>query len=115
MIRQRDGRSWCARPSTYLSLMGAVTLGLFVYHIDETLEAQERGFGCVGVKGSEDVMVLGKYRGSGGQKIKDRPHHSFRFAYDYLLPSFSNTRGPCSSHSCLEIHMSSLSAICCLH
>lgn len=31
---------------------------------------------------------------------------------DYLGPSFSNTLGPCSCHSCFEIHMFSLSAIC---
>lgn len=30
---------------------------------------------------------------------------------DYLGPSFSSTRGPCSSHSCFVIHMFSLSAI----
>lgn len=29
----------------------------------------------------------------------------------YRLPNFSNARVPCSSHSCLEIHMFSLSAI----
>lgn len=29
----------------------------------------------------------------------------------YLGPSFSSTRGPCSCHSCLVIHMFSLSAI----
>ena len=31
---------------------------------------------------------------------------------NYLGPSFSNTLGPCSCHSCLDIHMFSLSAIC---
>lgn len=30
----------------------------------------------------------------------------------YLGPSFSNILGPCSCHSCLVIHMFSLSAIC---
>lgn len=49
-----------------------------------------------------------------GKRLKIDIIIRFVFVYDYLLPSFSNTRGPCSSHSCLEIHMSSLSAICCL-
>ena len=30
----------------------------------------------------------------------------------YLGPSFSNILGPCSCHSCFDIHMLSLSAIC---
>lgn len=30
----------------------------------------------------------------------------------YLGPSFSKARGPCSSHSCFETHMLSLSASC---
>ena len=30
----------------------------------------------------------------------------------YLGPSFSSILGPCSCHSCLDIHISSLSAIC---
>jgi len=30
----------------------------------------------------------------------------------YLAPSFSNALDPCSSHSALDIHMFSLSAIC---
>lgn len=41
---------------------GALILGLFVYHIDETLEAQERGFGCVESKG------IGRWDGL-GEKI----------------------------------------------
>lgn len=31
---------------------------------------------------------------------------------NYLGPSFSNTLGPCSCHSCFVIHIFSLSAIC---
>lgn len=32
--------------------------------------------------------------------------------FNYLGPSFSSILGPCSCHSCLVIHISSLSAIC---
>ncbi len=40
-----------------------------------------------------------------------RHHKLYSFLTGYLLPNFSNARGPCSSHSCFEIHISSLSAI----
>lgn len=91
-----------------ISATRALTLGLGANHEDGALEAQEEGSGCVG-------QIEGDWGFLGEQGLSDRPHHSFRFVPNYLLPSFSNTRGPCSSHSCLEIHISSLSAIYLLH
>lgn len=50
MIRQNDGISWCASGETkqLFSRTGALMPGLFVYHVNGTLEAQERGSGHVG-------------------------------------------------------------------
>lgn len=50
MIRQNDGISWCASGETkqLFSRTGALMPGLFVYHVNGTLEAQERESGHVG-------------------------------------------------------------------
>lgn len=63
---------------------------------------------CCGQWNASEGLVIGsvveRYNGRWGSE-------SYLPA-TYLAPSFSNILGPCSCHSCFEIHMFSLSAIC---
>ena len=69
------------------------------------------GKGWVGATVEEKIWLAGAFRKVLYRNRKTRTNE-VPGTLSYLGPSFSNILGPCSCHSCLVIHMFSLSAIC---